>query len=150
MRLTFAPFRRTLRQIAMTGQASCRASRAKAVMVPEQIMFDRNCSLGRREKTPLILNPAKFSRDLQVDLCAECHNGIQREALKPAFSYVPGRPLNEYFKPLPSANAEHPDVHGNQVGLLQRSKCYRSSEQMSCSTCHDVHSSRTATRVVFA
>ena len=92
-----------------------------------------------REKDSLILNPVKFSRDLQVDLCAECHNGIQREALKPAFSYMPGRPLSEYFKPLPSPDVEHPDVHGNQVGLLLRSKCYRSSKQMSCSTCHDVH-----------
>ena len=92
-----------------------------------------------KAKEPSILNPAKLSRDLQVDLCAECHNGIQREALAPAFSYVPGRPLNEYFKPLPSPDLEHPDVHGNQVGLLQRSKCYRQSSQMSCSTCHDVH-----------
>jgi Cytochrome c554 and c-prime len=86
-----------------------------------------------------ILNPARFSRDRQVDLCAECHNGIQREALAPTFSYVPGRPLSEYFKPLPSPDVEHPDVHGNQVGLLQKSKCYRSSAQLSCSTCHDVH-----------
>lgn len=86
-----------------------------------------------------ILNPAKFSRDRQVDLCAECHNGIQREPLAPPFSYVPGQPLSAYFKPLPSPNVEHPDVHGNQVGLLQRSKCYRSSEKMNCSTCHDVH-----------
>jgi Cytochrome c554 and c-prime len=89
-----------------------------------------------------ILNPAKFSRDRQVDLCAECHNGIQRESLAPTFSYVPGRPLSDYFKPLPSPDVEHPDVHGNQVGLLQRSKCYRSSAQMSCSTCHDVHSGK--------
>ena len=86
-----------------------------------------------------ILNPAKFSRDRQVDLCALCHNGIQREALVPAFSYVPGRPLSDYFKPIPSDTAEHPDVHGNQVGLLQRSRCYRSSQSMTCSTCHDVH-----------
>jgi hypothetical protein len=91
---------------------------------------------------PDILNPAKFSRDRQVDLCAECHNGIQREALAPTFSYVPGRPLSDYFKPLPSPEVEHPDVHGNQVGLLQKSKCYRSSEQMSCSTCHDVHTAK--------
>ena len=90
-------------------------------------------------KDPSILNPAKFSRDMQVDLCAECHNGIQREGLAAAFSYIPGHPLKEYFKQLPSPDVEHPDVHGNQVGLLQRSKCYRSSEQMSCSTCHDVH-----------
>ncbi|HMG85012.1 MAG TPA: multiheme c-type cytochrome [Terracidiphilus sp.] len=95
-----------------------------------------------KAKEPSILNPANFSRDLQVDLCAECHNGIQREALAPAFSYIPGRPLSEYFKPLPSPAGEHPDVHGNQVGLLQRSKCYRSSAKMSCSTCHDVHTTR--------
>src|SRR5262249_6273956 len=31
------------------------------------------------------------------------------------------------------------DVHGNQVGLLHESKCYRSSSAMSCSTCHKVH-----------
>jgi len=89
-----------------------------------------------------ILNPAKFSRDRKVDLCAECHNGIQREALAPTFSYVPGQPLSEYFKPLPTPEVEHPDVHGNQVGLLQRSKCYRSSEKLNCSTCHDVHTTR--------
>jgi hypothetical protein len=86
-----------------------------------------------------ILNPANFSRDRQVDLCAECHNGINREALKPAFSYVPGQPLRAFFKPLESLSVEHPDVHGNQVALMQRSKCYRSSPKMSCSTCHNVH-----------
>lgn len=86
-----------------------------------------------------ILNPAKFSRERQVDLCAECHNGIQRVPLAPAFSYVPGRPLSDYYRQLASADVAHPDVHGNQVGLLQRSKCYSSSKTMTCSTCHDVH-----------
>jgi len=86
-----------------------------------------------------ILNPAKFSRDRKVDLCAECHNGIQRTPLASAFSYVPGEPLDKYYKQLGSADVEHPDVHGNQVGLLQRSKCYAASKTMTCSTCHDVH-----------
>ncbi len=90
-------------------------------------------------ETQAILNPAKFSRDRQVDLCALCHNGIQREETAPAFSYAPGRPLTDYFKPMPVSASEHPDVHGNQVGLLQRSKCYLSSPKMTCSTCHDVH-----------
>jgi hypothetical protein len=88
-----------------------------------------------------ILNPAKFSRDRQVDLCALCHNGIQRAAIAPAFSYLPGEPLTIYFKPIAVDNLEHPDVHGNQVGLLQRSRCYLSSAKMTCSTCHDVHAS---------
>jgi cytochrome c554/c'-like protein len=86
-----------------------------------------------------ILNPAKFSRDRQIDLCALCHNGVQREAIAPTFSYLPGKPLSDYFKLLQTDSAEHPDVHGNQVGLLQRSRCYLSSPNMSCSTCHDVH-----------
>jgi len=86
-----------------------------------------------------ILNPAKFSRDRKVDLCAECHNGIQRTSLAPAFSYIPGQPLSNYYKQLAPADVAHPDVHGNQVGLLQRSKCYVASRTMTCSTCHDVH-----------
>ncbi len=99
----------------------------------------RKPSAGKDSSESDILNPAKFSRDRQVDLCAECHNGIQREALAPTFSYVPGRPLSEFFKQLSSPDVALPDVHGNQVGLLQRSKCYRSSEKLSCTTCHDVH-----------
>ncbi len=86
-----------------------------------------------------ILNPKKFSRDRQVDACAVCHNGTQRTALTPAFSFVPGRPLSDFFKPIAATTADHPDVHGNQVALLQRSRCYQSSPEMSCSTCHDVH-----------
>jgi hypothetical protein len=95
---------------------------------------------GTRIKAPepFILNPAKFSRDRQVDLCALCHNGADREELVPAFSYLPGKPLDQYFGPEPAGSGQ-PDVHGNQVGLLKKSRCYLSSPSMSCSTCHDVH-----------
>ncbi len=86
-----------------------------------------------------ILNPAKLSRDRQVDLCALCHNGIRSEELVPAFSYVPGKSLDSYLHPSEGDLAEHPNVHGNQVGLLEKSRCYLSSPNMSCSTCHDVH-----------
>jgi len=86
-----------------------------------------------------ILNPAKFSRDLQVDACAYCHSGIQRSTIAPAFSFVPGRPLSDYFKQFQTEAAEHPDVHGNQVGLLKRSRCFQSSPNLSCSTCHNTH-----------
>jgi hypothetical protein len=86
-----------------------------------------------------ILNPAHFSRDRQIDLCALCHNGIRTEALTAAFAYTPGKPLNEYLQPDTGDVAAHPDVHGNQVGLLKSSRCYQSSATMSCSTCHDVH-----------
>jgi hypothetical protein len=93
--------------------------------------------VGSAEET--ILNPARFTRDRQVDLCALCHNGSRSEELVPAFSYVPGKSLDNYLHPNEGKIADHPDVHGNQVGLLQKSRCYLSSPNMSCSTCHDVH-----------
>jgi Cytochrome c554 and c-prime len=86
-----------------------------------------------------ILNPARFSRERQVDLCALCHSGAQRVELEPAFSYVPGQPLEYYLKSGPVDAADQPEVHGNQVGLLNKSRCCLSSPTMSCSTCHDVH-----------
>jgi Cytochrome c554 and c-prime len=86
-----------------------------------------------------ILNPATFTRDRKVDLCALCHNGIRTEEMAPAFSFVPGDSLDSYLRPNTGEIAAHPDVHGNQVGLLQKSRCYQSSPTMSCSTCHDVH-----------
>jgi hypothetical protein len=87
-----------------------------------------------------ILNPAKFSRDRQVDLCSLCHNGIRQEEIAPAFSFVPGQALDKYLVPeRANAGSQEPNVHGDQVGLLKKSRCYLSSPTMTCSTCHDVH-----------
>ena len=85
-----------------------------------------------------ILNPGRFSRARKLDNCGLCHSG-PREPLKPEFSYRPGESLDDFFLPPSDASRPVPDVHGNQVGLLKSSKCFRSSATMSCSTCHDVH-----------
>jgi Cytochrome c554 and c-prime len=88
-----------------------------------------------------IVNPAKLSRDGQVDICAVCHAGLGAAPLAPAFSYVPGEPLRDYINlGVTDPNAKI-DVHGNQVMLLERSRCFESSPAMSCSTCHNVHAS---------
>jgi hypothetical protein len=84
-----------------------------------------------------ILNPARFSRDRQMDLCAWCHAG-HGEPILPTFSYVPGEALDKYIQ-LPQPDPDAPiDVHGSQVELLKRSRCFQSST-MTCLTCHDVH-----------
>jgi hypothetical protein len=106
----------------------------------EHVAQEKSSSALKKSREHNILNPAKFERDRQVDQCALCHNGTQREEMVPAFSYFPGRPLDDYLAPNPMDTAEHPDVHGNQVGLLKRSRCYLTSPSMTCSTCHDVHS----------
>jgi hypothetical protein len=89
--------------------------------------------------TSTILNPAGFTRERQIDLCALCHSGAQQTALAPAFSYVPGTPLESYLHPVDVAVDVRPDVHANQVGLLKKSRCFIASDAMTCSTCHEVH-----------
>jgi hypothetical protein len=89
---------------------------------------------------PAILNPRRFSRNRQMDLCAWCHAG-HGTAVQTWFSYKPGEPLNQYIElPHPDPNAAI-DVHGSQVELLTKSRCF-SSSNMTCITCHDVHASQ--------
>ncbi len=57
----------------------------------------------------------------------------------PAFSYVPGQPLSEYIDLGPIDSANDVDVHGKQGKLLVKSRCYEMSDNLNCSTCHDVH-----------
>jgi hypothetical protein len=90
-------------------------------------------------KGQAILNPAYFSRDRQIDLCARCHNSAQLKVMAPAFTFVPGDALRNYYYQDLTNTAEHPDIHGNQIGLFERSRCYLNSPKMSCSTCHEVH-----------
>ncbi len=84
-----------------------------------------------------ILNPATLPRDRQMEVCAQCHGGIG-EQLAPAFTYIPGQPLENFIKLQKPDEDARVDVHGKQVALTQRSRCYQSS-QLTCTTCHDVH-----------
>jgi hypothetical protein len=96
---------------------------------------------AKTSSDPAILNnPARFSRDRQMDLCAWCHAG-HGEPLRATFSYMPGEPLEKYIElPQPDPNAPV-DVHGSQVELLKKSRCFQSST-MTCLTCHDVHTTQ--------
>lgn len=83
--------------------------------------------------------PLGLPRERQIDVCAQCHGGVGEE-IAPPFSFEPGDQLSNYIK-LHQANPnDRVDVHGNQVTLLERSLCFRSSPNMTCTTCHDVHS----------
>ena len=84
-----------------------------------------------------IVNPARLARDRQLDLCALCHAGAGRP-FTPALLYQPGDSLDQFIRiTAPAANAPI-DVHGNQVGALEASKCFLSGK-LNCSTCHNVH-----------
>ena len=85
----------------------------------------------------MIVNPAKLPRDRQLALCSLCHGGVG-VSKTPVFSFKVGDALADHLQ-LSSPKPDDPlDVHGNQVELLERSKCFKESN-MTCSTCHDVH-----------
>jgi len=84
-----------------------------------------------------IVNPARLPRDRQLDACALCHGGTEPLRSEP-FSFVPGQQLERQFRLASAPDTTRVDVHGNQVALLRRSKCFQQS-QMTCATCHDVH-----------
>ena len=106
------------------------------------------------EKTgKYIINPARLSRLQQMDVCALCHSGnIQKT--KPSFEYTAGKNLSDYFTidKLKDffVNSADVDVHGNQVGLLMASKCFRMSTEMTCNTCHNTHENERGKKELFS
>jgi hypothetical protein len=84
-----------------------------------------------------IVNPAKLPRDRQLAVCSLCHGGIG-VSKAPVFSFTAGNALDDFLRLEIPKEDEKLDVHGNQVALLERSKCFKSSA-MTCSTCHDTH-----------
>jgi hypothetical protein len=85
-----------------------------------------------------IINPAKLPRDRQMDVCGVCHAGIGIPRA-PALSFVAGDVLSHVLETPKLHAAAHVDVHGSQVQLLERSRCFQSSGTLTCTTCHDVH-----------
>jgi cytochrome c554/c'-like protein len=84
-----------------------------------------------------MVNPAKLPRERQIALCSLCHGGVGVAKAAP-FSFKSGDLLDDFIQ-LENPKPDEPlDVHGNQIALLKRSKCFKASS-MTCSTCHDVH-----------
>lgn len=100
-----------------------------------------------------IIDPAMFTRQQNLDLCALCHGG-RLQKTQPSFSFTAGDKLSDHFivNPLnPEAIAYgNIDVHGNQYGLLQASKCFTLSNSLTCSTCHNSHANERGNIALFS
>jgi Flp pilus assembly protein TadD len=96
-----------------------------------------------------IVNPARLSRDRQLEVCMECHlstsgsqdENVSRRFGRDVFSYRPGQPLSDYKLYFDLADDGQ---HKNNFGItdaayrLSFSACFRNSA-MTCLTCHDPH-----------
>jgi hypothetical protein len=97
-----------------------------------------------------IINPAKLSRQQNLDLCASCHGG-RLQKIKPSFEFTAGDKLSDYYKVDTTApDPDHIDVHGNQYALLRASKCFRLSSTLTCSSCHNTHENEKGRVAVFS
>ncbi|HVF22764.1 MAG TPA: multiheme c-type cytochrome [Pyrinomonadaceae bacterium] len=96
-----------------------------------------NSNPNAKPEQQAIVNPAKLPRERQIDLCGLCHGGVGVAKTRP-FSFTVGNVLADHIQLEHPAADEPLDVHGNQLALLERSKCFKESN-MTCSTCHDVH-----------
>jgi predicted CXXCH cytochrome family protein len=117
----------------------------------------RHIKLASDGKTPqqeiksAIVNPARLSPELQMDVCMQCHlettsaelPGMIRRFEREPFSFRPGEPLGAY-----GVYFDHPAGSGredkfeivNQAYRLRQSLCFRKSQgRLTCTTCHDPH-----------
>ena len=85
-----------------------------------------------------------LGRGQQLDLCATCHSGNDRETQRSLFTFVPGDTLAHFYYPTFGEKTAEPDVHGQQLQMLHGSKCFAGSE-LTCSTCHSTHATRQTT-----
>ncbi len=93
-----------------------------------------------------IVNPAKLSRKLRMDVCMQCHlettsRPLPNSVLKldrAVFSYEPGEALEDYaaYFNYPNGSDEFNIVH--QAYRLRKSRCFAKSD-MTCLTCHHPH-----------
>ena len=96
-----------------------------------------------------VTNPKSMARELKLDACALCHSGFRKEKAPP-FSFLVGDRLDDFSSAdYPEDKSSTLDVHGNQLGLLSSSKCFKSS-LMDCSSCHNVHRNEVNDPVLFS
>jgi len=92
-----------------------------------------------------IVNPERLPRARQVEICAQCH--LQADVRRPRagrgeFDFRPGLPLGE-FKELYVPAVEDTLLFGfvRHVERMVQSRCFVASDSMTCTTCHDPHTS---------
>jgi hypothetical protein len=80
-----------------------------------------------------------LNRAQKNDMCALCHSGF-RDVQQSLFNFKPGNDLSNFYIPyFGRVDTANLDVHGNQSQLMMGSKCYQASNNLTCTSCHNVH-----------
>ena len=99
-----------------------------------------------------VVNPARLSTKLQLDLCMQCHleptstrfPALIRRFDRGPFSFTAGEPLESFLLAFDHARGKGYDdkfeIVGSSAYRLRKSRCFlESKEAMTCESCHDPH-----------
>ncbi len=99
-----------------------------------------------------IVNPARLSATLRIDLCMQCHleptstriPSLIRRFNRTPFSFAAGEPLSAFLLAFDHApGTGHDDkfeIVGSSAYRLRQSRCFlESKDALTCDTCHDPH-----------
>jgi tetratricopeptide (TPR) repeat protein len=103
------------------------------------------------ELSSRIVNPARLSSKLQMELCMQCHleptsgrlAAAVRRFNRGIFSYIPGQPLEDYalyFDHAPNTGYDDKFEFVSVAYRLRKSRCFLESKgALTCLSCHDPH-----------
>ncbi|MEM1054525.1 MAG: tetratricopeptide repeat protein [Bacteroidota bacterium] len=103
---------------------------------------------GGAPEDPMIVNPAKLSAELELDVCQQCHltGHTVFEPGEDPTTYRPGRPLSAHRSVFARTEAlDDPESFGisSHAERMRRSACFTETVGMenalTCTTCHDPH-----------
>jgi FimV-like protein len=96
-----------------------------------------------------MFNPAEAEPQRQLEVCLQCHLESTSRRLpysvrhfgRGAFSYRPGEPLGDFVTHFDHPKGVRADKFeiAHQGYQFLRSRCFRESRGMTCTTCHDPH-----------
>ncbi|SRR5258705_393945 len=106
---------------------------------PARAHVDYHTDHPDEKQSKFIARISTMNRIQKNDQCAICHSGF-RDVQQSLFNFKPGDNVNNYYIPEYSrVDTANLDVHGNQTQLMLASKCYQLSNDLTCTSCHDVH-----------
>ncbi len=100
------------------------------------------------EKRQTIINPAKLTMGVAVEICGSCHNrgkALQHEGAGWPVGYEPGKALERYYRSTSFAGGDANHLYGNEFSKAHHQQYidWRQSkhfvEGVTCTSCHFVH-----------
>jgi hypothetical protein len=130
--------KKTYSELAVSCEA-CHGKGSWHAALPKTAVF---------EKRNTIVNPAKLTMGVAVEICGACHNrgkATQHKGAGWPVNYEPGKALEAYYKSTSFATGDVKHVYANEFSkghhqqYIDWKQSKHASEGVTCTSCHFVH-----------